>query len=106
MHVEGKADAALQLLSDDRLQQEADKAKEQLHQAVQGWLLKGQLLLKCQGIITADSSELRRACRACSLRDELVAATDLVLDAPKRQTTVGPRRHERAVPRRAAIPTS
>ena len=44
LFVEGKADAALQLLSDDRLQQEADKAKEQLHQAVQGWLLKGQLL--------------------------------------------------------------
>jgi hypothetical protein len=44
LFVEGKADAALQLLSDDRLQQEADKAKEQLQQAVQGWLLKGQLL--------------------------------------------------------------
>jgi len=44
LFVEGKADAALQLLSDDRLQHEADKAKEQLHQAVQGWLLKGQLL--------------------------------------------------------------
>ena len=44
LFLDGKADAALQLLSDERLQQEADKAQEQLNQAVQGWLLKGQLL--------------------------------------------------------------
>ena len=44
LFLDGKADAALQLLSDERLQQEADRAQEQLNQAVQGWLLKGQLL--------------------------------------------------------------
>jgi tetratricopeptide (TPR) repeat protein len=44
LFLDGKADVALQLLSDERLQQEADKAQAQLNQAVQGWLLKGQLL--------------------------------------------------------------
>jgi Tfp pilus assembly protein PilF len=42
--VDGKTDAALQLLSDERLQQEVDQAQAQLHQAVAGWLLKGQIL--------------------------------------------------------------
>jgi tetratricopeptide (TPR) repeat protein len=42
LFVDGKTDAALQLLSDERLQQEVNQA--QLEQAVSGWLLKGQLL--------------------------------------------------------------
>jgi tetratricopeptide (TPR) repeat protein len=44
LFVDGKTDAALQLLSDGRLQQESDQAQTQLQQAVAGWLLKGQLL--------------------------------------------------------------
>jgi tetratricopeptide (TPR) repeat protein len=44
LFVGGKTDAALQLLSDERLQQEVDQAQAQLQQAVAGWLLKGQLL--------------------------------------------------------------
>ncbi len=44
LFLDGKTDAALQLLSEERLEQEALKAQEQLNQAVQGWLLKGQLL--------------------------------------------------------------
>src|SRR5882672_8500232 len=51
LFVDGKIDAALQLLSDERLQQEVDQAQAQaqqaqakLQKAVAGWLLKGQLL--------------------------------------------------------------
>ena len=44
LFVDGKTDAALQLLSDERLQQEVDQAQTQLQQAASGWLLKGQLL--------------------------------------------------------------
>ena len=45
LFLDGKTDAALQILSEERLEQEALKAQEQLNQAVQGWLLKGQLLI-------------------------------------------------------------
>jgi tetratricopeptide (TPR) repeat protein len=44
LFVDGKIDAALQLLSDERLQQEVNQAQAQLQQAAAGWLLKGQLL--------------------------------------------------------------
>jgi hypothetical protein len=44
LFVDGKTDAALQRLSDERLQQEVDQAQAQLQQALAGWLLKGQLL--------------------------------------------------------------
>jgi tetratricopeptide (TPR) repeat protein len=51
LFVDGKADAALRLLSDDWLQREVDQAQQQLtqaqdklKQAVDGWLLKGQIL--------------------------------------------------------------
>jgi tetratricopeptide (TPR) repeat protein len=44
LFVDEKTDAALQLLSDERLQQEVDQAQALLQQAVAGWLLKGQLL--------------------------------------------------------------
>jgi hypothetical protein len=44
LFVDGKTDAALQLLSDERLQQEVDQAQAQLQQAASGWLLRGQIL--------------------------------------------------------------
>lgn len=44
LFLNGKADGALQMLSDERLQLEAAQANDRLKQAVQGWLLKGQLL--------------------------------------------------------------
>jgi len=44
LFLDGQTDAALALLSEERLEQEARKAQEQLDQSVQGWLLKGQLL--------------------------------------------------------------
>jgi hypothetical protein len=44
LFVDGKTDAALQLLSDERLQQEVDQTQTQLQRAAEGWMLKGQLL--------------------------------------------------------------
>ena len=44
LFLDSKTDAALALLSEGRLEQEVQRALTQLDQAVQGWLLKGQLL--------------------------------------------------------------
>ena len=44
LFLDGQADTALQVLSEERLQRDALKTKKQLNQAVQGWLLKADLL--------------------------------------------------------------
>lgn len=70
LFVDGKTDAALQLLSDERLQREADQAQQQLKQAVDGWLLKAQIL--------SGKVDYEGTAQAC---DKAVAAAPASIDA-------------------------